>query len=75
MLFDKNMPGIYGGIDGGIELLRYVRARPIRSTVIMMTGHPTGDSSVEAKKLGAVDYICKPFSLIELGQRIKSALM
>jgi DNA-binding NtrC family response regulator len=75
MLFDKNMPGIYGEIDGGIELLRYVRARPTRSAVIMMTGNPTVASSAEAKKLGAVDFINKPFSLFDLRKRIKEALM
>ncbi|MGC9197002.1 MAG: response regulator [Syntrophobacteraceae bacterium] len=75
MLFDKNMPGIYGEIDGGIELLRYVSALPTRPTVIMMTGNPTVASSVEAKNLGAVDFIYKPFSLMDLGRRIKKALM
>ena len=65
MMIDKNMPGI----DGGIDLLRYVRSRSLSSEVIMMTGFPTVESAMEAGKLGA-DYIQKPFSLEDLRLKI-----
>ena len=74
MLFDKNMPGTDGNMEGGIELLRYVRSRSLPSAVIMMTGSPTVGSTAEAFKLGAADFVYKPFSLMDLGQRIKKVL-
>ncbi len=69
MMIDKNMPGIDGGQDGGIDLLRYVRSRSLSSEVIMMTGFPTVESAMEAGKLGA-DFIQKPFSLEDLRLKI-----
>ncbi len=75
MLLDKNMPGSEGERDGGIELLRRVHSMPLRSRVIMMTGSPTVGSLAELFSLGAQDLVYKPFSLLELGQRIKRALL
>jgi DNA-binding NtrC family response regulator len=74
MLFDKNMPGTDGNREGGIELLRHVHARSLPSPVIMMTGNPTVASSFEAMKLGAVDLVCKPFSLLDLRRMIKKII-
>lgn len=53
------------GMDG-ITLLE--RIKPIQSTVpvIMMTAYATVDSAVQAMKLGAYDYLTKPFSTDEL---------
>jgi DNA-binding response OmpR family regulator len=74
MLVDKNMPGIDKNQQGGLDLLRHVRAKSLSSEVIMMTGHPTVETAIEALKLGAFDYICKPFSLEDLGLKIKRLL-
>lgn len=74
MLIDKNMPGIDGNREGGIDLLRQVRSRNLSAEVIMMTGHPTIDTAIEALKLGAFDYIPKPFSLKNLRLKIKRLL-
>ena len=71
MMIDKNMPGIDGGREGGIDLLRYVRSRSLSSEVIMMTGFPTAKSAMEAGELGA-DYIHKPFSLEDLRLKLMS---
>jgi len=61
ILLDLRMPGM-----DGMEVLRQVsRLRPdIR--IIIITAHGTVDSAVEAMKLGAVDFIQKPFSPTEI---------
>jgi DNA-binding NtrC family response regulator len=74
MLIDKNMPGIDGNREGGIDLLRQIRSRSMSAEVIMMTGYPTIDTAMEAIKLGAFDYIPKPFSLSSLRMKIKRLL-
>jgi ActR/RegA family two-component response regulator/DNA-binding HxlR family transcriptional regulator len=47
--------------ESGLELLQTVRERWPRQTVIMVTGYATVATAVEAMKLGAFDYIAKPF--------------
>jgi two-component system response regulator AtoC len=54
---DIRMPAL-----GGMELLRRVRADSPESVVVMMTAYATVESAVEAMKMGAFDYIIKPFS-------------
>jgi DNA-binding NtrC family response regulator len=71
MLIDKNMPGINGNREGGIDLLRHVRSQRLSAEVIMMTGYPTVESAIETMKLGAFDYIPKPFSLADIQLKIK----
>jgi DNA-binding NtrC family response regulator len=61
VLLDLYMSGV-----GGMELLRLIlEARP-ETLVIIMTGNPTVDSSVEALREGAWDYLPKPFSASHL---------
>jgi len=50
----------------GLDLLIEFRGRIPDMEVIMITGHGNVDSAVEAMKLGAYDYITKPFKLDEL---------
>lgn len=74
MIIDKNMPGTNGNREGGLELLRLVRCRSSSCEVIMMTGYPSIETAIEALKLGAFDYIPKPFSLENLRLKIKRLL-
>ena len=74
MLIDKNMPGIDGNREGGLDLLRHVRSQSLSSEVIMMTGYPTVETAIEALRLGAFDYIPKPFSLEYLRLKISRLL-
>jgi two-component system response regulator FixJ len=53
---DVRMPGI-----DGIEMLRRLKALDTRFPVIIMTGHGDVPLAVEAMKLGAVDFLEKPF--------------
>jgi two-component system response regulator AtoC len=61
VLLDIKMPGM-----DGIEVLRHIRATYPDTVVVMITGHPTIQSAIECTKLGAVDYLVKPFRVDEL---------
>ncbi|MBF5043938.1 sigma-54-dependent Fis family transcriptional regulator [Aggregicoccus sp. 17bor-14] len=58
---------------GGLELLKAVNAANSDVPVIIITAHGTVDSAVEAIKLGAFDYITKPFDQSELSAVIAKA--
>jgi len=58
----------------GIELLRELRRREIDVTVLMVTAFSSTEEAVEAMKLGAYDYITKPFKNDEIRLVIKNAL-
>lgn len=55
-LVDLQMPEV-----GGLDVLRALRARAPECQVILITAQPTIDSAIEAVKLGALDYLPKPF--------------
>ena len=61
VLTDMKMPGI-----NGIDLLKEIKKRKLDTITIIMTGYGTVDTAVEAIKLGAFDYITKPFKMEEL---------
>lgn len=65
-LVDYKMPGM-----NGIELLKKIKERQPDCTVIIMTAFGTIQTAVEAMRLGAYDYITKPFSNEELIVTIK----
>jgi DNA-binding NtrC family response regulator len=60
-LSDIRMPAM-----GGIELLKRLRETSPETMVILMTAHGELDSAIEALRLGAVDYLLKPFKHEEL---------
>jgi len=62
------------GKIGGIEVLKEVKKKYPQSEVIIMTAYGTIANAVEAMKLGAYDYVTKPFSIDELGLLIKRCL-
>lgn len=68
LLCDINMPRI-----DGMEVLRRVHERPNPPEVIMLTGQATVETAVEAMKLGAYDYLTKPYHITELDVRVKQA--
>ena len=69
VLTDLCLPGI-----SGLELIREIRDRDLPATVIVMTGHASIDSAVEAMKLGAYDYLVKPIDDVRLEFLIEKAL-
>jgi diguanylate cyclase (GGDEF)-like protein len=69
VVIDKNLPDA-----SGLELLRFVRERQPRTEVIMITGYPSTETAVEAIRLGALDYISKPFDLEVVVHHLRLAL-
>ena len=61
VLLDVVMPGM-----DGLTLLKTIREEDARIPVIMLTGTKTVKTAVEAMKLGAADYLSKPFDVEEL---------
>lgn len=68
-LLDIRMPGM-----SGIELLEQLKARGIRMPVIIITGHGDVPLAVRALKLGAFDFVQKPFNAQDLLDRVHAAL-
>ncbi len=57
VLLDLKMPGL-----GGMEVLGRIKEESPHTEVVVITGYPSIDSAVEAMKLGAYDFIPKPFT-------------
>lgn len=66
---DVKMPDL-----DGLDLLREIQAQNPRPAVITITGFGSIDTAIRAVKLGAFDYITKPFELPELLSTIDKAL-
>jgi two-component system response regulator PilR (NtrC family) len=66
---DIRMPGM-----DGIEVLRFAREHLPETEVILVTAHASTDSAVEALRLGAYDYVTKPFDIDELKLTVQRAL-
>ncbi|MBM4142262.1 MAG: sigma-54-dependent Fis family transcriptional regulator [Lentisphaerae bacterium] len=58
----------------GIDLLRQARAEKPSMSVIILTAYATVETAIEAMKLGAFDYVTKPFKLDEFLITVKRAL-
>jgi UDP-3-O-acyl N-acetylglucosamine deacetylase len=69
VLLDVWMPDI-----DGIELLRRLQEEPDRPQVVMISGHGNIETAVQATKLGAFDFIEKPFSIEALLSAVGRAL-
>ncbi|HSB73186.1 MAG TPA: sigma-54 dependent transcriptional regulator [Candidatus Methylomirabilis sp.] len=68
VLLDLMMPGI-----GGMETLRRIRESEVSAEVVILTGHPDVNTAIEAMKLGAYDYLTKPFRLAEVEAVVRRA--
>ena len=66
VLTDLRMPEV-----DGFAVLKQARAHDPPIDVIIMTAHGSTDSAVEAMKLGAVDYVVKPFAMDEVRLRVR----
>jgi DNA-binding NtrC family response regulator len=68
VLLDLKMPGM-----GGMEALRRIRESGASAEVVVLTGHPDVNTAIEAMKLGAYDYLTKPFKLAEVEAVLRRA--
>lgn len=69
VISDRVMPKM-----DGLALLKEIKARDPRAIFLMITGYPTIETTVEAMKAGAYDYVPKPFQLEDVQLRIERAL-
>lgn len=70
IICDLRMPGI-----DGLELLRSWRARGMETPFVLMTAYASVPTAVEAMKLGAFDYIQKPFDADQIELVVQRAAM
>ena len=68
IVVDLSMPGI-----DGLETLKRIKADNPNAEIIMLTGHGSIRSGVEAMKLGAGDFLQKPVELSQLLDKIGEA--
>jgi nitrogen regulation protein NR(I) len=69
VLADFKLPG-----TSGLDLVRELHANNPRLPIILMTAHGTTDTAIEATKLGAFDYLPKPFHMPDLLAVVSKAL-
>ncbi|KGK86664.1 chemotaxis protein CheY [Desulfosporosinus sp. HMP52] len=70
ILMDMKMPGM-----NGIETLRQIRSLDRHVGVIMMTAYGDAQNMEQAKELGILHYLGKPFDLFELRERVREILI
>jgi DNA-binding NtrC family response regulator len=66
MVLDLKMPGL-----DGIATMKEIKNLSTPPEVLMLTGHGSLDTALEAVKLGAYDYLAKPCELEELIEKIE----
>lgn len=69
LLLDINMPG-----KSGLDVLKFVKEKNLNCRIIMLTGRLGFSVATEALKLGADEYVTKPFSVDYLLLMIKKVL-
>ncbi len=69
VLMDIQMPEL-----DGLSAFKEIKKDFPRQTVIMMTGHGTTETAIEAMRLGAFDYITKPFDIPKMKNVVTAAL-
>ena len=70
VLLDLMMPGV-----GGLDMLDTILAMDPGTEVILMTGHYSEETAVEAIQKGACDYLSKPLNVEKLRRRISQLLL
>ena len=69
VLLDLKMPGVKG-----LELLKAIKEKRPDTMVIIITGYASIETAVETARLGAIDYLAKPFTPAEIREVTEKAL-
>jgi len=69
VLLDMKLPG-----KDGLEVLREAKVQSPQLKGIIITAYPSVETAVEAMKIGAIDYLTKPFDLNDLEKLIRETL-
>jgi len=68
-LLDLKIPEVKG-----LELLHYIREKQPDTMVVIITGYASIETAVETARLGAVDYLAKPFTPDEIRDVTENAI-
>jgi Fe-S-cluster-containing dehydrogenase component len=69
LIVDMKMPDL-----SGMALLKRIKGEKLRTPVIMITAYSTVETAIEAMKLGASDYVPKPFTPDELSEVVRAVI-
>jgi two-component system nitrogen regulation response regulator NtrX len=69
VLLDIKMPRV-----NGFEVLKHIKENAARTKVVMLTGFADLKNAIESKKLGADDFVSKPYDLVDLLTTIERVL-
>jgi DNA-binding response OmpR family regulator len=69
VLLDIKMPRM-----NGFEVLKHIKQNHMKSKVVMLTGFADLKNAIESKKLGADDFVSKPYDLVDLLTTIERVL-
>lgn len=65
-IFERAIVDLKLGSDSGLHLIRELKLRQPEMAIVMLTGYSSISTAVEAVKLGAVNYLCKPADADEI---------
>lgn len=66
VIFERAIVDLKLGSDSGLQLIRELKLRQQEMAIVMLTGYSSISTAVEAVKLGAVNYLCKPADADEI---------
>jgi len=69
ILLDIKMPNV-----DGFEVLKFVKDKHPKTKVVMLTGFADLKNAIESKKLGAEDFVSKPYDLVDLLTTVERVL-
>jgi DNA-binding NtrC family response regulator len=69
ILLDIKMPNV-----DGFEVLKFAKGRQPATKIIMLTGFADLKNAIESKKLGAEDFVSKPYDLVDLLTTVERVL-
>lgn len=69
ILLDIKMPNV-----DGFEVLKYAKEHCVKTKVVMLTGFADLKNAIESKKLGAEDFVSKPYDLVDLLTTVERVL-
>src|SRR3954454_14407517 len=69
IITDLRLPGI-----DGLQFIQQLQARGVQAAIIVITAHGSIEAAVDAMKLGAADFLQKPFSLDHLGAIVQKVI-
>lgn len=69
VLLDIKMPRV-----NGFEVLKFIKEQQPKTKVVMLTGFADLKNAIESKKLGADDFVSKPYDLVDLLTTIERVL-